>query len=369
MIEVRAQAQRLRRVIAEEINRIFEAARSDYERARASEEGLARSLETLKRNTLATNEARVALRELEKDVQANRTVYESFLMRERETGEQERLDTKNVRIISRAEVPLRRSSPPSFALIGLAALVLGVSAGTGLALVRGPRDDDGRSPAVPQAALPDFPLLAALPKLSAGHPLKSFEDPNSRPAAEIRKLHETLRGNRKKWTGQSILLISAHDGNEVTAIGFNLAVVAAANQSVLLIDADVLRQPLSAIVSQPSQAGLIDVASGRKVLSEAVIRDPQTNISVLPLAAKKGPGYRDIKDEDIKAAFGQTKRFDLVIVLGTIHDPIGAFFAALVDQIVVITKGGGARKRDLEAVVALLRSELRKIRGTVHTKA
>jgi uncharacterized protein involved in exopolysaccharide biosynthesis len=239
VMEVHAQAQRLRRVIAEEINRIFEATRSDYERARASEEGLARGLETLKRNTLAINEARVALRELERDVQANRTVYESFLMRSRETGEQERLDTKNVRIISRAEMSLRRSSPPSFALIGFAALVLGASAGMGLALVRGPREDDNRSPLLPPAALPDFPLLAALPKLHAGHPLKSFEDPNSRPAAEIRKLHQTLRGNRRKWAGQSILLISSQVGSEVTAIGFNLAAVAAANQSVLLIDADV----------------------------------------------------------------------------------------------------------------------------------
>jgi succinoglycan biosynthesis transport protein ExoP len=369
VIEIRAQAQRLRRVIAEEINRIFEAARSDYERARSSEEGLARSLEMLKRNTLATNEARVALRELERDVQASRAVYESFLMRARETGEQERLDTKNVRIISRAEAPLRRSSPPSFALIGFAALVLGVSAGTGLALVRGPRDEDDRSPPVARATLPDFPLLAALPKLGAGHPLKSFEGPNSRPAAEIRKLHDSLRGNRRKWAGQSILLISAHEGNEVTAIGFNLAVVAAANQSVLLIDADVRRQPLATIVSQPSQAGLIDVASGQKVLSEAVVRDPQTNISLLPLAANKSAGYRDVKDEDIKAAFAQTKRFDLVIVLATIHDPIGAFFAALVDQIVVIAKEGGARKRDLDAVVALLGSEAHRIKGTVLTNA
>ena len=42
----------------------------------------------------------MTLRELERDVVASRAVYESFLVRARETGEQERLDTKNIRVIS-----------------------------------------------------------------------------------------------------------------------------------------------------------------------------------------------------------------------------------------------------------------------------
>jgi Mrp family chromosome partitioning ATPase len=145
--------------------------------------------------------------------------------------------------------------------------------------------------------------------------------------------------------------------------------IATANQSVLLIDTDVRRQPLAAIVAQPNQAGLIDVASGQKVLSEAVTRDPRTNINVLPLSAKKSPGYPDVKDEDIKAAFGQTRRFDLVTVLATVHDPIDTFFAALVDQIVLITNKGRARKRDVDAALALLGSDARKIKGTVLVNA
>src|SRR5262249_31590856 len=105
IIEIRAQTQRLRGLIEEEINRIAEAAATDYGRAQASEDSLTRSLEELKRNAVLTNEARVGLRELEREVQASRAVYEAFLVRSRETGEQERLDTKNVRIISKADVP------------------------------------------------------------------------------------------------------------------------------------------------------------------------------------------------------------------------------------------------------------------------
>jgi succinoglycan biosynthesis transport protein ExoP len=135
--EIQAQAARLRRLIAEEIARLAQVAANDYERARASEEALSNSIEGLKRNTLTTNEARVELRELEREVQTSRAVYESFLLRSRETGEQERLDTRNIRIISQAEVPLSRSWPPSFMLIAFGALAFGVSAGVGGAILRG----------------------------------------------------------------------------------------------------------------------------------------------------------------------------------------------------------------------------------------
>ena len=101
---------------------------------------LSRNLETLKGNAIATNEAMVGLRELERDVQASRAVYESFLVRARETGEQERLDTKNIQVISRAELPMRRSSPPSNLAVALAAIILGLAAGTGIVIMRPTRD-------------------------------------------------------------------------------------------------------------------------------------------------------------------------------------------------------------------------------------
>ena len=110
VIEIQAEAARLRKMIDDEVHRIALAARSEYESARANEAALAANLETLKHNAVITNEAMVTLRELERDVQASRAVYESFLVRARETGEQERLDTKNIRVISRADPPQRRSS-------------------------------------------------------------------------------------------------------------------------------------------------------------------------------------------------------------------------------------------------------------------
>ena len=65
-------------MIEDEIHRIALAARSEYESARANEAALAANLETLKHSAVTTNEAMVTLRELERDVQASRAVYELF---------------------------------------------------------------------------------------------------------------------------------------------------------------------------------------------------------------------------------------------------------------------------------------------------
>jgi succinoglycan biosynthesis transport protein ExoP len=134
--EIRAQVRNLRSMIVEEVGRIAAAARNDYARARKSEQALAANLETLRGELGSTNEAIVRLRELMRDVQASRTVYEAFLVRTREVSEQERLDTANVRVISRAEPPLNRSFPPRTLILLIAGLILGVGLGAVLAMLR-----------------------------------------------------------------------------------------------------------------------------------------------------------------------------------------------------------------------------------------
>jgi succinoglycan biosynthesis transport protein ExoP len=398
VIEIRAQVARLRRVIAEEINRIALATRSEFERARANEEALARTVEGLRRNMMTTNEALVALRELEREGQASRAVYESFLIRSRETGEQGRLDTKNVRVISKADLPLYRSWPPSNLIIGLGALIFGVGAGIGLAFLREWQDEyassqqpiidrprrnadtsgetaespqrsggeTARSP--PSASLSGFPVLAVLPEIDNARRLDALEDPASRVVAEMRKIHDTVRTKHKKNVGATVLVVAPHEGDDASTVALNLALVAAAAaQRVLIIDADMQRRTLSAIVPDQTEAGLVDVAVGRKGLSGAVIQDLRTKIAVLPLFSPQSRRKGSINEDDLKSAFDQTKRYDLVIVVAQKHErnPSARFFAGLVDHIVLIIRQGEASKRDIDQLVATLIIDVRKVLGTV----
>lgn len=135
VIEIGSQARRIRRLIEEEVARIGAAARNDMERAQAQEATLAANLERLKASLEDTNEASVRLRELERDVQASRSVYEAYLVRTREVSEQERLDTTNIRIIAQPELPENRSFPPRNLLLLAGGGMLGGMLGCGFALL------------------------------------------------------------------------------------------------------------------------------------------------------------------------------------------------------------------------------------------
>ncbi|MPZ37710.1 MAG: hypothetical protein GEU95_06550 [Rhizobiales bacterium] len=134
VIEIGTQAARIRHLISEEITRIAQAARNDMERAQANEASLAASLERLKSQLEGTNDASVRLRELERDVQASRSVYESYLVRTREVSEQEQLDTTNIRVIATPDLPESRSFPPRTLILLAAGGMLGGMLGVALAL-------------------------------------------------------------------------------------------------------------------------------------------------------------------------------------------------------------------------------------------
>ncbi len=385
IIEIEAQAEKLHRSIEEEVNRIAIAARAEYQRAQDDEAQLSRHVDALKSNSLSTNESLVGLRELEREVQANRTVYESFLVRSRETSEQEQVDTKNIRIISRADLPLTRSWPPSGALIALAAMMLGAACGIGIVILRAlhdsgsPRerqDIDARPNRLgaavrrlwrPRAETPSIPVIAELPPTDISYSLAAVENPNSRFAREIRKVADVLREQHTTRTNPSVLVVASCDEDDTTTVALSRAAAAAARQRVLLVDADLQRRTLAALDTDAADGGLVDVATGRCELADIVVRDRDTNINLLPFVAPDSRRDRRISDADVRQAFGKTRRFDLVIVAAVDFngDPSTRFFAGLVDHIVLVARPVEEDRRAAERFVARLGADASKVRGAV----
>ncbi len=119
------QVEDLRKNIAEELNRFSQSAKNDLTRARDYEASLNKALDTQKHQSVDLSQAAVRLRELERDVEANRNVYQSFLKRSRETEEQETLNTSAARIIGEATAPQRRIFPPAMSLIAMIGFAIG----------------------------------------------------------------------------------------------------------------------------------------------------------------------------------------------------------------------------------------------------
>ncbi|MBR0841979.1 hypothetical protein JQ607_17410 [Bradyrhizobium liaoningense] len=122
------QVEDLKRTINEEIDRFAQSAKNDLTRARDFEASLNRALEAQKRQSVQLSQAAVRLRELEREADASRDVYQSFLKRSRETEEQESLNTSAARVIGEATVPQRRSFPPAMSLFAMIGFVFGALA-------------------------------------------------------------------------------------------------------------------------------------------------------------------------------------------------------------------------------------------------
>ncbi|WAJ28828.1 GumC family protein [Antarcticirhabdus aurantiaca] len=117
-----------RSAIEAELRRIVSAAQTELARAELTEQQLSSQTDELKAKQVTTSGSFVRLRELEREVDASRAVYEAYLLRARETGEQESINTANVRIVSEAVPALDPVSLSRKVVIAAGGIVGGVLA-------------------------------------------------------------------------------------------------------------------------------------------------------------------------------------------------------------------------------------------------
>ena len=132
-VNLRNEKNQLLDNIKDELRRIAQSYKSDYEIAKLRETTLKNSLDSLVTQTQTTNQAQVKLRALESAVQTSREVQESFLKKFMEIAQQELFPVTEARIISAAKTPRYKSSPAT-TRITLASGVLGLFLGLIFAL-------------------------------------------------------------------------------------------------------------------------------------------------------------------------------------------------------------------------------------------
>jgi uncharacterized protein involved in exopolysaccharide biosynthesis len=111
-LAAQTQLREAQRGVADEINRIRQAARADYDRAINNEQTVQAQVDILKKDTFTSGRDNIELRELERELESSRVLYAAFLQRSRESSELERLDTTNARIITTAVPSIDRVGPP-----------------------------------------------------------------------------------------------------------------------------------------------------------------------------------------------------------------------------------------------------------------
>lgn len=337
---------------------------------------------------LATSEALVELRELERNVDASRAIYQSFLMRSRQIAEEGTLDRSGARIISRAVPPLKRSWPPGAVLIALA-LVMGVGCGTALALSRDFFDSRLRTRRQ-LASASRHPVMAAVPPLAGAalgrRALARLCDDRGRappPAAEFLRLRDALR-NEKGQAGGTVLVTSSGRKEGKSTVALNLALAAAQDgERALLIDADlgnreISRQLASRLASAQRPArcdaemiGLTEVLAGACTFEAALVHLSERRLAVLPGGNGPAINARVDRAELVEKIFAKARHFDLVVIDcgGARSERFVRSLAGVSDEILLVARAGRTRSADIDAAIARLGSAAARIRGIVFNAA
>jgi capsular exopolysaccharide synthesis family protein len=320
----RAQVADLERQITAEINRIVTSAKAEHEIAKSRQESLEASLDELKERAAQFNQAGVRLRELDRDVQANRELFQSFLNRAKQTSELS-LQIPDSRVVSQARAPSAASYPRKSLVVGLGFFG---SLGLGIALALG-RDAFGRGFRRGVEIEREFGLqpLTSIPRVGSQHDESRMAIPNgfdlrmlkfgaqdarsgaaSRQQLEppggllghlvldqpesafsesIRTLYLSLKQQSSDRRIGVVLVTSALPGEGKSTVALNLARTASqAGDNVLLIDGDLRRPSLASAMKLTGEVGLADMLAGRSDLKSTVKHEDRTNLYAI--AGRRG---------------------------------------------------------------------------------
>jgi Mrp family chromosome partitioning ATPase len=188
---------------------------------------------------------------------------------------------------------------------------------------------------------------------------------------ELGKVFGAVRAKHRTRGNPSILVVASDDEDDTVMVALTLAAVAAATQRVLLIDTDLESRTLSAIDADQNDAGLVDVAVGRRDLADVIVRDRETDINLVSFVSPRSRRGGRISEGAIKEVFNETKRFGVVIVAAIDLDrnPSTGFFADLVDHIVLVARTDAQNTAAVEQSMSRLGPNARKVRGAVLTGA
>ena len=372
MASIVAQVRDARALIMDELSRISRAAQGDFERARAAEDSLSRSLDQLKGQSSVTGDALVRLRELERQADASRTIYAAFLKRTRELNEQEDISTINARVISPA-TPAQNGSGPSRALIGIGSVAVGGILGLLLALLAEQFDTTLRNRRQFQQVsglpvLSEFPINSAR-RASDGLRAPVIEAPRSPFAIGAYRLADLFAAQAISHRARSVLFLSV--GAPATEVVLNVSIAAAqATWRVLMVDADGSGHGLSRHLELTPNWGLSDVVERRADLAAAILTDDRTGVRILanaglgnPSTGASRPSPQQIEQRLLTPADG----YELIFIDGgeVGRDATAYAMSAVVDDVVLVAGTGQTSSSQIRDAMDMLGPFRDRLRGIV----
>ena len=286
LINLRAQIAGVRDKIRIEVERGVRSLADDLSTLDNQEQIIAQDLEQLKQENAREGQAEVRLRELERQAEANRQLYESFLRRYKEAQEQEQIIAPDARIITAAETPVTPVTPGP-KVFGMVGFTLSLMFGSLLAFLVEGLDRRVQSGGAIEREF-GVNVLGVLPLIQGReareHPAQYIADrPFSGFAEAARSIVTGLRMSDQGTSAPVLMVTSALPEEGKTTLSISLAAGAAnAGLKVLLIDLDLRRPTLEERIAEaPAPGGLVQFLNGTLARERLIQHEPKSGIDFI----------------------------------------------------------------------------------------
>ena len=369
VVNLRQEAREYEKLMFQELGRIEEAYLSEFEIARSREKSLEVRLAGLVGSTASTNKTLVTLRELERESDSYKTLYQSMLQRNQEVLQAQSIPVSESRLVVAAWSPDVPSSPKTFSVLGLA-LLLGAGFGISLGVIREFRDRALRTAQQVREEL-HLELLGMLPfidrsskgRASSGqlggkltkrlparmryvsdHPLSDYAE-----GLGAVKLAADLTLARRACKRIGIVSILPGEGKTTVVSNFAL-LLAQLGMRTLLVDADLRNPQLTRLVVGEVKEGIASAALNPGSAEDVLLRDENLPLVLLPAASRKtmphtwailtSPGTEKLLND-------YEEHFDFILFdlppMGPVVD--ASAFAPKLDGIIVVVEWGSTARK------------------------
>ncbi|GAB6041430.1 GumC family protein [Endothiovibrio diazotrophicus] len=319
MIDARSELHDLQGKIRTEISKVASALKSELEVAQSRANALRQALDKTEVQSASEGSATVILRELEREAEANRLIYETFLSRFKETSQQQDIQQADARIISEA-VPPGGPSAPRKGLILTVVLVSAIALAIATALFLEVMDV-GLKSAEQVETLTGLPVLTMVPKIPGKHSIEQMgryvlDQPLSTASEAVRNLYTSLRLANPDAPIRRISFTSAVASEGKSTLCLWLAYTAAAQgRKVILIDCDLRRPKLHRMLGVDNRLGIADVIAGSCTLDECIQVDEESGIHAITGKEIHGNALEVLGSDAYRKLIGELeRRYDMVLL-------------------------------------------------------
>ena len=299
------------------------AIRAELDAAKSEEEELKTQVERASVLSGATSQYEAELKQLEREAQSNRALYESFLNRFKELREQQDIQRADARILAYAW-PSGAPSSPQYKTSLFAAFIIGCLLGMAGAIAAEKLDRVFRSAsqvekATGVAVLGMVPLVKGAAGLRANIVSQVLDRTTSSAAEAMRAVFTAISLSNLDRPARVIAITSATPGEGKTTFASALGgLLTKMNTSrrVLLVDLDLRQAKLAQALGLKDRGGTIDeYLMGTKTLDECIRRHDISGVDYICARSDTPNAPEILESHAMKAALATfADRYDLVLL-------------------------------------------------------